>query len=206
MATQLWKSPRISSWLTYPEDVWEGPEPTWPPRLFAAGADRRQLHLDMRFGPCPSRIGPRSIFQLVLSRSSTTALATLCCSSSVHTQPQIVGLAPQATRMERKENIVKRVKLAVGHLGSAGSGLPGVEARGPPSAGPSVCRACGVTCGGSLQRCGGSVSASASASFGPVPRRPLGTSPRRPVIRAVGRVVPRPHAQPGDDRGRAHGC
>src|SRR5262249_50614492 len=83
VATQLWKSPWISSWLTHPEEFATDPNRHWPPRLFAAGADRRQLHLDMRFGPCPSRRGLRSIFQLVLSRNSTTALATFCCSSSV---------------------------------------------------------------------------------------------------------------------------
>ena len=37
--------------------------------------DLRDFHLDMRFGPYPSRIGPRSIFQLVLSRCSTTVVA-----------------------------------------------------------------------------------------------------------------------------------
>jgi hypothetical protein len=40
-------------------------------------------YLDMRCGPCPSRVGPCSIFQLLCSRCSTIAPAILCCSSSV---------------------------------------------------------------------------------------------------------------------------
>ena|SRR6266576_2260914 len=52
-------------------------------RARLAGSDRRQHHLAMRFGPCPSRIGPCSIFQLVLSKVLVDASGRLCCSSSV---------------------------------------------------------------------------------------------------------------------------
>jgi hypothetical protein len=40
------------------------------------------LHSDMRCGPCPSHAGRRSTVQLLCSRCSTIASATLCCSSS----------------------------------------------------------------------------------------------------------------------------
>jgi hypothetical protein len=62
------------------------------------------------------------------------------------------------------------------------------------------------TCEVSRRRCGASVPASASASSGRVPKHPPDTT--QTLVRPVGnarRAVPRPDAQPRDDRGRADG-
>jgi hypothetical protein len=73
--------------------------------------------------PSSWRTGACSIFQLLCSRCSTMAPATLSCSSSApfpqaheHTQTQIVGFGPHGSTIERTGNAIKAVTLCAPHL------------------------------------------------------------------------------------------